>query len=351
MRYSEQFEHENNDILDASQDINSCSKTTKNKKRKKSRIFVFFIVFLCILLSLCVGLYSYVFLTINKVEHQPFELEKEELNITTSQYADIKNIALLGIDSRKDNTSGRSDAIIILTIDKTNKKIKLTSIARDSYVEIEGRSKDKLTHAYAFGKSPLAVKTLNKNFDLEITDYITVNFFEFKRIIDYIGGVYVDVDKREMEELNKNVIPTTDSSSNDYALITHTGIQKLSGEQALNYARIRKIDSDIMRGNRQREVLMSMFNQVKDLSITKLPTVAEMILGECQTSLSASDIISLGTWGLTAKPQIEDISIPNENVKSSGKIIGGVWYSIYDTEVAKQEIKDFILETGEYANP
>jgi hypothetical protein len=88
-----------------------------------------------------------------------------------------------------------------------------------------------------------------------------------------------------------------------------------------------------------------MFDEVKDMSVSKLPKVAEMILSECQTSLSTNDVISLGLWGLTAKPEIENISIPNDTVKGKGQTIRGVWYYVYDIEAAAADMKKFILET------
>ncbi len=355
MRYTEEFDNDKESIDIYSntryEDISSTSKPKKRRKhkRKKKRVTTIIAV-ICILLSVVIvlvgGGYLYAYSLISKVERVPLETEKpEELNIVTSDYAKVKNIALLGIDSRQDNDSGRSDAVLVLTIDKENNKIKLTSIARDSYVEIDGRGKDKLTHAYAFGKSTLAVKTLNKNFDLEITDYVTVNFFELSRIIDYIGGVKIDVSSKERDHLNSYIIPKlrkqTSLSCKD---IPKSGEQILDGTQALCYARIRKIDGDIERGNRQKEVLEAMFDKVKDTSISKLPSVAEMVLSECQTSLSTQDIMNMGIWAITSKPTIENISIPSKDMNAKGQTIRGVWYYVYDVDVAKEEIKNFILE-------
>ncbi len=348
MRYTEQFD-DNIDIYSSYQDISSSSKPQKKKKKKKRKnTFVkVLVVILCIVLVASIALYGYAYYLINKIDRQP--LESEDLNITTNQYDSVKNIALLGIDSRKDNDSGRSDAVLVLTIDKQHKKIKLTSIARDTYVQIDGHSQDKLTHAYAYGKSDLAVKTLNKNFDLEITDYVTVNFFGFARIIDYIGGVTIDVDKKEMNNLNSTIIPEINKKGLPCEKIKKTGLQQLTGAQAMCYSRIRKVDSDIMRGNRQKEVLSAMFDKVKGMSVTKLPALTEMILSECKTSLSTNDIMSMGMWAVTSSPEIVNLSIPNDNIKSSGKIIRGVRYYVYDLETAKQEIKDFIFETGNYS--
>lgn len=350
MRYTNDFD--NNDSIDlysSYQDISSHSKPKKRKRRKKKsavKILAVICIILVCVISLGVAGYSYAYSIINKVERTPLETEEpEELNITTSEYDGIKNIALLGIDTRVDNTSGRSDAVIILSIDKKHNKIKLISVARDSYVDIDGHNKDKLTHAYAYGKSTLAVKTLNKNFNLEITDYVTVNFHGFSRIIDYIGGVEVEIDQKEKDHLNSYVIPKLVKAGFKCDLIERTGMQKLTGTQALCYSRIRKIDGDIERGNRQKEVLAAMFARVKSMNIAKLPQIAKMVFSECQTSLSSSDIMSMGLWAISSKPEMENMSIPNDNVKGKGQTIRGVWYYVYDIEAAANEMKKFILET------
>lgn len=327
----------------------NTSKTNakRKKRRKKKPIVKILSALICILLVVGIAFYAYAYNILSKMERT--ELDSEDLGISTSNYDGVKNIALFGIDSRQDNSSGRSDANVILTIDKKHKKIKLTSIARDTYVAIDGHSNQKLTHAYAYGKSQLAVKTLNKNFGLEITDYVTMNFFELARVIDYIGGVYIDVSDAEFKELNSYVIPTTDFGDIKCELLPSSGYQKLSGAQAVCFARIRHTDGDIERGNRQKEVLTAMFTQVKTMNVLKLPEVAEMVVSECQTSLSTNDIIGLGTWALTATPEFEQLSIPNDNVPGKGKIIGGAWCYVYDLEKASKEIKDFIFEENYYS--
>lgn len=347
MNYTEDYE----DIYSSYQDISSTSSPKKQppkRKPKKHKAVKIIAVILCLITVFCGCFYAYGYSLINKVERTA--LETDDLGISTDNYSSVKNIALLGIDTREDTDSGRADAIVILTIDKKHNSIKLTSIARDSYVAIDGHSNDKLTHSYAYGRSQLAVKTLNQNFGLEMTDYVTVNFFEFARIIDYIGGVTVDIDEAEMNELNTNIIPWMGEMGIDCDPITQTGTQLLSGGQAVSYARIRHTDSDIVRGNRQKEVLTSMFDAVKKMNPLKLPALAEMVLEECRTSLSTNDIISMGMWAVLSSPEFEQLSIPNDNVPSNGKTIKGVWYYVYDLQTASNEIKDFILEQNAYKN-
>lgn len=344
MNYNEQNDYDN--IYSHSfEDISSNSNTQKirPKKKKKKRFLKVFLILICIFLTFVIGFTAYAYSILSNITTVP--LDTDNLNIETSNYDGVKNIALFGIDSRADDKVGRSDANVIITIDKKHGKIKLTSIARDSYVAIDGKGNDKLTHAYAYGRSELMVKTLNKNFGLEITDYLTMNFFELARVIDYLGGIEVDVDEAEFQELNSYVIPTTDFGDLPCEYLKAPGFQNLSGTQAVCYARIRHTDGDIERGNRQKEVLNAIFVKVKGLSIFKLPKFASMFLSECETSLSTNEIMGIGIRVLLYGTDFEELSIPNDNVKASGKTIGGKWCYVYDLNKAKEEINNFILET------
>lgn len=349
--YNDKYE----DISSNYTDISSSSKPedtqpikAKKKKRRKKHIALKIIsVLLVLIIAFGISFYAYAYKLIDKINRVP--LDSEDLGITTDTYSEVVNIALLGLDSREDNNSGRSDANVIVTIDKKNKKIKLTSIARDSYVAIEGRKNDKLTHAYAYGKSQLAVKTLNQNFGLEITDYVTMNFFGLARVIDYIGGVTLDVDEAEFNELNGYVFPTTDFGDIPCENLTAPGVQLLSGAQAVCYARIRHTDGDVERGNRQKEVITAMFSAIKKMNPFKLPELTTMILNECETSLTTDKIMKLGMWAVLTTPEFEQLSIPNDNIPASGKTIRGVWYYVYDIEKAKTEIEDFIFERNYYS--
>ncbi|MBR4072399.1 MAG: LCP family protein, partial [Clostridia bacterium] len=269
----------------------------------------------------------------------------DNLGIVTNDYDGVKNIALLGIDSREDSEIGRADAVLVLSVDKNNNKIKLTSIARDSYMEIEGHGADKLTHAYAYGRSELTVKTLNQNLSLEINDYVMVNFYGFSHIIDYVGGVTVEVDDKELRELNRNIMPYTAKEMGvESQPVSNAGVQKLNGLQALCYARIRHIDDDIERGNRQKEVLSALLSSVKNINPLNLPELAKMIMAECKTSLKPDDIMSMGIWAVIRSPELVQHSLPNDDIKAEGKTVGGKWVYYYDLDVAKENLKKFILE-------
>jgi LCP family protein required for cell wall assembly len=258
----------------------------------------------------------------------------------------VQNIALFGLDSRSNNDSGRSDAIIILSIDRVHNKIKLTSIARDTYVAIDGRRNDKLTHAWAYGKAKLAVKTLNQNFNMNITDYAYINFFEFTKLIDYLGGVMIDVDAAELNIMNNYYGPELRSLGFNYTNAT-AGYVRLNRVQALAYSRNRYTGSDVDRGNRQKEVLEAMFAQVKDTSLTKFPSLISQVLEMVHTTMSNDELMSIARWALTSSPTFEQFGLPTAACNpKSGKdaYINGVWYYIYDLDIGTELLHDFIYE-------
>lgn len=263
----------------------------------------------------------------------------------------VTNIALFGIDTRKNSTKGRSDSIIILSIDKAHDKIKLSSVARDSYVKIDGHGKDKITHAYVYGGAKLAVKTLNQNYDMDITDYVTVNFYGLIDIVDAMGGVTVHVDASEKNVMNNTYIPELRKLGHSCQRITETGTQTLTGAQALAYTRNRYTGGDVERGNRQKEVLNALYEKLSSkTSITQLMKVADTVLKHCQTSLSSAEITELAAWYLSASPTVENFSLPTENCnakKGSDCYINGVWYYIYDLDIATKELHAFIEEPKE----
>lgn len=279
--------------------------------------------------------------------HRESELSEGDiaLNSDLPHTDKVQNIALFGLDSRQDNESGRSDAIIILTIDRVNSKIKLTSIARDSLVAIDGRGQSKITHAFGWGGAKLAVKTLNQNFGMNITDYAYLNFFEFTKLIDSLGGVMIDVDAAELDIMNNYYGPELRTLGFDYQNAT-TGHVRLNGVQALAYSRNRYTGSDIDRGNRQKEVLQAMFAEVKDLSLTKFPSLISQVLEMVHTTLSNSEMLDVAQWALMASPSFEQFSIPSPECKAQGGNWGDGhgWVYHYDMELATDILHQFIYE-------
>lgn len=165
----------------------------------------------------------------------------------------IKSVKLPGNNS---DINSRSDTIMILSIDKQHDKLKLTSIMRDTYISVDGHGMTKITHAYAYGGPQLAVKTINQNFNMNIKDYVTVDFFGLEKIIDSIGGVQINVEKAEVPVMNSYITETSRIEKTVPTFVQSSGLQTLNGSQAVAYSRIRYVgNADYKRTQRQRTVL------------------------------------------------------------------------------------------------
>ncbi|MBQ0083264.1 MAG: LCP family protein [Clostridiales bacterium] len=332
-------------------------KPRKEKKHKKLKVFLI-IVSIILALILLVALAGNLYLNslLNNNINRDETYNENELGVNENALgedgANITNIALFGIDSRQDSFKGRSDSIIILSIDKERNKIKMTSLARDSYVSVDGHDKTKLGHAYAYGRAQLAVKTINQNFNMNITDYATVNFFGFAQMIDYIGGLDLNISESVFNEINGMSSGEDGEEIFSYEKLPGTGMQHLNGKQALSYARTRHhTGGDLARAGRQRDVLNASLKKAREMGIGQLQDLIKMGLQNCQTSLTVDEIKELGAWALLNSPTIETYAVPDSDCHpKSGKdcYIGKTWYYIYDIDIATQKIHDFITEKGTY---
>ena len=259
------------------------SKNRKKREKKGLKIFGITVIILIIILAILVGsIFLFITNKLNKV--QSIDLNEDELSVSTQveeNLAEYRNIAIFGIDSREDTYSkgNRSDCIIIASINNKTKEVKLLSVYRDTYVNIEGHGLDKITHAYSYGEAPLAIKTLNSNLDLNIKEFITVNFDAVKDIIDSIGGIQMPITSEEVSHISG---------------ISKAGTYNLTGEQALAYARIRYAEGgDYKRTERMRDVLTAVANKVKTMNVSQLNTLVDELLPRVYTNITAGDIFSL----------------------------------------------------------
>lgn len=255
----------------------------EGKQKKGLKIFGIIILILIIILALIIGVtYWYVNSKLSKM--QQVEINEQDLDVSVQaeeNLANYRNIAIFGIDSREDTYSkgNRSDCIIIASINNETKEVKLVSVYRDTYVDIEGHGLDKITHAYSYGEAPLAISTLNRNLDLNIKEFITVNFDAVQEIIDSIGGVTMTITDEEVSHISG---------------ITQAGTYNLTGEQALAYARIRyATGGDYKRTERMRDVLTAVVNKVKLFNISQLNTLVDTVLPKIYTNITANEIFSL----------------------------------------------------------
>lgn len=198
----------------------------------------------------------------------------------------IMNILLMGIDrGSKSYPQGRSDSMIVLSINKTTKKVKMISLSRAAYVAIRGYDNTRLNHAHGLGGAPLAIDTIERNYKFRIDNYVSTNFDTFKQLIDTIGGVNIKLNKKEASAL-KNKIKANGLAYNG------EGSYKLNGNLALEYVRLRKIDTDRARTQRQRNVLMAIVNKAKSMNVFQISATLNRILPLITTDLSKSEIVS-----------------------------------------------------------
>ncbi len=240
------------------------------------------------------------------------------------EYKMVENILLIGLDGTNDKFPKRSDTMIILTIDKLNKSLKLTSLARDTLVKIPGRGEEKLTHAYAYGQEELLMQTINENFDLDIKDYAVVNFKSFIDIVDIIGGVDINVNEKEIHHLNeviKECYGVNHDDTKNIEYITSSGNHNLNGYQALAYARIRKLDTIYKRDERQRLILTNIAHKLSDVSISKYPQIAKSILRHIKVNIAFNKIIDLAFIAHElASYDISQLEFPISEYREEGRI-------------------------------
>lgn len=318
----------------------------KRKKNKKSLGLKIFIGFLCIILAVLAIGGGYFIGLLNKVDN--VELDKTNLGIVEEEIKeydnakDIKNIALFGIDAT-DGQTGRSDSIMVATLDPIHNKVKLTSIMRDSYVNISGYGYDKINHAYAYGGPELAIKTINENFGLNIEEFVSVNFSSLPLIINILGGVDIEITNEELEYINGYIDDINNKDGTYSPHISYAGMQHLDGTQALAYSRIRyTAGGDYKRTERQRTVLDALFTKLTATSVSSYNSLLNEVLPYIQTNLNAGDILSLGTKVLSIGNNLEQDRFPRDGY-GEGAMINGVYYLTYDLETAKQQMRDYIF--------
>lgn len=272
---------------------------SEEKKKKGLSTFLRIIIALILILVILVGVtFFYVKGKLDKI--QKVELPSgEDLGITETVAQNLtgyRNIAIFGVDSRSDDygIGNRSDCIIIASINNDTGEIKLISVYRDTYVNIEGYGLDKITHAYSYGEAPLAIKTLNKNLDLNIEEFVTVNFDSVAEAVDQLGGVQLNITSDEIKYINGYIDETSRVTGKTSQHIIEPGTYTVDGVQAVSYSRIRYTDGgDYKRTERMRTVIEAMFNKLKTKSLAEINSFADAILPHVYTNISATDIISM----------------------------------------------------------
>ena len=279
------------------------SKDKKKKKSKNSNLTwgIALLAEIVILALMVVG-YMY-FWTNEKLDAIQYEEIKEE-DIVKNEGANddqkgYKTIALFGIDSRSTDSmkeGNRSDTIMIASINQDTNEVRIVSVYRDTILEIADGSglTAKVNAAYSYGGPELAINTLNANLDLEITDFVTVNFLALSKTIDNLGGIVIHVEENELQMLNACITEQINITGIYSEGVFTTGDLLLNGTQATGYARIRSTDQgDITRTERQRDVLNKILQKAKTADMETLENIIDDVFPNVCTSISKDEMISL----------------------------------------------------------
>lgn len=286
------------------------------------------------------------------------------------------NIALFGVDARNKNgifKGSNSDSIMIASINMDTGDIKLVSVYRDTFLNVQAASQNdlyrKCNYAYNYGGAEQAIKMLNMNLDMDITNFITVNYNALIDLIDGLGGIYIDVDQNELRDINNYQISIiceqtkhteTDPSGrytyvpgekDGYYPVRETGYQKLNGLQATAYCRIRKslAGGDFDRAANQREVIKAIEEQAKKTDLATLNTVFNKVIEEVYTSLDSKDLLNLLT-NINNYRIVDEGGFPEESMRTTGSIgAKGSCVVPLDLESNVVWLHQFLFDEEDYA--
>ena len=221
----------------------------------------------------------------------------------------IINIMLVGQDAREGESVQRSDTMMLVTFNLKTRTITLTSLMRDQYVKIPGHGSTKLNHAYQYGGMDLMNETLKNHFGIEVDGNFEVDFTGFEKIIDLLGGVEIDLTQKEVDYLKEKGFKNVKKGKNI-----------LEGESALWYARLRSIDNDYQRAERQRNVMMSLFDSYKELSYAQMLSLLHEILPLVRTNMTMSEITNyaLKLYPMLSGAEVETLRIPVDGTFKGG---------------------------------
>ncbi len=295
-----------------------AKKTTKSQKssmkkpRRKKSLLLRLLIICCVIVALLgFGLYHVVGSVHGKMTFE----EIEAVAAQPMEEDGVVNILLIGNDSRKNGTDGRSDAMILLSISNRTKTIYMTSILRDIYVDIPGREGNRLNAAYSFGGPELLMETIEKNFDISVNRYVSVNFEAFANLIDAVGGVDLELSSQEIEYVNGYLVEynmlTGREQGTDNMDPAASGMVHLNGPQALAYSRNRYIGTDFGRTERQRKVLTAAVEKLPSALLNDAEGLMDKVLPNLTTNLTQNECFQLSLMaGKLLTYEIVSDSIP-----------------------------------------
>ncbi len=322
------------------------------KKRQMRKLIVAVVVILLALIMIPVAFLWSKYDKMPKVVINDKEVKINELTPETEKAMEgYKNIALFGLDNRSMGTleRGNSDTIIVVSINEKSGEIKMASVYRDTYLDIDENMFRKANAAYANGGPKQAIDMLNKNLDLNITDYVSVDFSALVEAVDLLGGIEIDkIEPSEAKWLNAYVTDTIKNTGyDDYVDYVSAGENvHLNGIQATAYARIRYVGLDYGRTERQRKVITKMFEKAKQCDLSTLNKMMDEMLPQISTSLSPTEMLGLAS-GVTKYHMGENTGFPFD--KESGDV-GSLGDMVIPLDLEKNvvELHKFLYANEEY---
>lgn len=281
------------------------SRSRKNKKSINKRLGIILLVEVLVFLGLILG-YAWYYFNYAMNLMQTDETPKEEIDVseavTETMETTYTTIALFGLDTRETNANltssgvAHSDAVILVSINNDTKEIRMASVYRDCFLEVatDTPTTQKFTHAYLLGGPMCSVETLNRNLDLNITDYVSVDFMALTNAIDALGGITINVKSNEINNLNKNIEEQVRVTGKYSEGVWSSGEVTLNGTQATAYARIRKVgNGDFERTQRQRKVIEAMVEKAKQSDLATLNNVIQEVFPQVATNMTQTQILGL----------------------------------------------------------
>ncbi len=332
----------------------------KREAKKKRKIIIFAVEIIIILIMVAV-LYV-VMSNTNNEGPKRVELEEEELAIPEVVIQEKEeggtmqgymNIALFGVDAQKESQlykGSRSDSIMIASVNMDTGDIKLVSVYRDTYMNIGTDEYNKCNKAYSVGGAEQAVKMLNMNLDMDITNFVTVGYAGLRDVIDGLGGVYIEVDEEELKHINNYQIGIAEVLKCDYKAVTKPGLQLLDGLQATAYCRIRyTAGDDFKRAARQREVIKAIEVEAKKADYATLSKVFNNAIDDIYTSISNEDILKL-LENIANYRIVDEGGFPEETMRTTANI-GATGSCVIPTDLESNVVwlHQFFFEDETYA--
>lgn len=345
--------------------------STKKASKSKGKIIIFAIEIILILIMLAILL---LVMTKGGKGPQVVKLDTEKLGINdtatpnevqegnTTTVVDAGqvidtgyiNIALFGVDATTPSglyKGSRSDCTMVASINKETGDIKLVSVYRDTYLNLGTDTYNKCNHAYAGGGAEQAIKMLNMNMDLDITNFIAVNYQSLIDLVDGLGGIYIDVDKNELKHINNYQITINkDLNLSGYTAVKETGYQKLNGLQATAYCRVRYDlpGGDFDRASNQREVIKAIEEQAKKTDPATLSKVFTKVVDEIYTSIDSKDLLELVT-NINNYQIVDEGGFPEESMRTTGNI-GAKGSCVIPVDLEKNVVwlHEFLFDDADY---